>query len=108
MEQYFSLYFENAQLANIDEPAKRKEWRNPDHHQNYIDTYRFQAEVMVTNIAYFTKIVKEKSDGNLLTGAFYGYHYYVGDPNADTVRCASCWLVQIWTIYPVQTFIIEL
>lgn len=75
-----SVSFENAQLANIDEPAKRKEWRNPDHDQNYIDTYRFQAEVMVTNIAYFTKIVKEKSDGNLLTGAFYGYHYYVGDP----------------------------
>ena len=72
--------FENAQLANIDEPSKSTEWRNPDHEQNYIDTYRFQAEVMVDNIAYFSKIVKEKSHGNLLTGAFYGYHYFVGDP----------------------------
>ncbi|MCK0192429.1 beta-galactosidase [Arenibacter sp. F20364] len=74
------LTFENAQLANIDEPSKSTEWRNPDHEQNYIDTYRFQAEVMVDNIAYFSKIVKEKSHGNLLTGAFYGYHYFVGDP----------------------------
>ncbi|MCM4151028.1 hypothetical protein DHD05_05430 [Arenibacter sp. N53] len=74
-----SLTFENAQLANIDEPVKRKEWRNPDREQNYIDTYRFQAEVLVDNIAYFSKIVKEKSHGNLLTGAFSGYHYFVGD-----------------------------
>lgn len=74
-----SLSFENAQLANIDEPAKRKDWRNPDRDQNYIDTYRFQAEILVDNIAYFSKIVKEKSHGNLLTGAFSGYHYFVGD-----------------------------
>lgn len=75
-----SITFENAQLANIDEPIKRKEWRDSKQEQNYIDTYRFQAEVMVNNIAYFCKIVKEKSNGNLLTGAFYGYHYFVGDP----------------------------
>lgn len=75
-----AVTFENAQLANIDEPAKNKEWRNPDRDRNYVDTYRFQAEVMVNNIAYFSKIVKEKSQGNLLTGAFYGYHYFVGDP----------------------------
>ena len=73
------LTFENAQLANIDEPVKSQVWRNPDKEQNYIDTYRFQAEVMVDNIAYFCKIVKEVSNNNLLTGAFYGYHYFVGD-----------------------------
>ncbi|SDM66478.1 beta-galactosidase [Kriegella aquimaris] len=74
-----SVTFENAQLSNVDEPVIRKEWRNPDQDQNYIDTYRFHAEVLVDNIAYFCKIVKEKSNGNLLTGAFSGYHYYVGD-----------------------------
>ncbi len=31
-----SLTFENAQLANIDEPVTRKDWRNPDQEQNYI------------------------------------------------------------------------
>jgi beta-galactosidase len=72
--------FENAQLANIDEPTKSKEWRDANKEINYIDTYRYQAEVMVNNITYFSKIVKEKSNGNLLTGAFYGYHYFVGDP----------------------------
>ncbi|MBM1104602.1 beta-galactosidase [Aurantibacter crassamenti] len=75
-----SITFENAQLANIDEPTKREDWRSKEHERNYIDTYRFQAEVMVKNIVYFCKIVKEESHGKLLTGAFYGYHYFVGDP----------------------------
>ena len=75
-----SVTFESAQLANISESGERVEWRNPTEEQNYIDTYRFQAEVMVDNIAYFSKIVKEKSNDNLLTGAFYGYHYFVTDP----------------------------
>ncbi|NOX65885.1 MAG: hypothetical protein GXO85_08815 [Chlorobi bacterium] len=75
-----SVTFESAQLANISEPGERREWRDPAKEQNYIDTYRFQAEVMVENIEYFSKIVKEISDGNLLTGAFYGYHYFVTDP----------------------------
>lgn len=72
--------FENALLANISEPNKRKEWRDPQKEQNYIDSYRFRAETMVDNIAYFCKIVKETSSGKLLTGAFYGYHYFVTDP----------------------------
>jgi beta-galactosidase len=35
---------------------------------------------MADNIAFFCKLVKDVSNGNLLTGAFYGYHYYVTDP----------------------------
>tara|TARA_R110002111_G_scaffold97804_8_gene151094 strand:+ start:3881 stop:5869 length:1989 start_codon:yes stop_codon:yes gene_type:complete len=75
-----SVTFDKAQLTNIDEPVNKIEWRDPNKDQNYIDTYRFHTEVMVDNIAYFCKIVKEKSDGKLLTGAFYGYHYFVTDP----------------------------
>jgi len=75
-----AVTFENAQLTNIDEPVDEIEWRDPEKDQNYIDTYRFHTYVMVDNIAYFCKIVKDKSDGNLLTGAFYGYHYFVTDP----------------------------
>ncbi len=72
--------FSTALPANIDEVEKRNDWRNPDKEQNYVDTYGFRAELMVENIAYFCKIVKEESHGNLLTGAFYGYHYFVTDP----------------------------
>ncbi|WP_339714719.1 beta-galactosidase [uncultured Kriegella sp.] len=75
-----AVTFETAQLANIDEAEKRKEWRDPKTEQHYIDTFRFHTEVMTDNIAYFCKIVKEKSKGKLLTGAFYGYHYFVTDP----------------------------
>ena len=75
-----TISFEKAQLANIDEPERRKEWRDLETEQHYIDTFRFHTEVMADNIAYFCKIVKEESNGNLLTGAFYGYHYFVTDP----------------------------
>ena len=75
-----TITFEKAQLANIDEPERRKEWRDLETEQHYIDTFRFHTEVMADNIAYFCKIVKEESQGNLLTGAFYGYHYFVTDP----------------------------
>ena len=75
-----TITFEKAQLANIDEPGRRKEWRDLKTEQHYIDTFRFHTEVMADNIAYFCKIVKEESQGNLLTGAFYGYHYFVTDP----------------------------
>ena len=75
-----NVTFANAQLTNIDEAVDEFSWRDPDNDTNYIDTYRFHTEVMADNIAYFCKVVKEKSDGYLLTGAFYGYHYFVTDP----------------------------
>jgi beta-galactosidase len=74
-----SITLKTAEPVNISEPGK-KEWRNPTQDQNYIDTYRFHTELMTDNIMYFCKIVKETSDRNLLTGAFYGYHYFVSDP----------------------------
>ena len=77
-----NVTFETAQIANISEQDGREEWRNPEKEQNYIDSYRFHSEVMVENIAYFCKIVKEMSNGNLLTGAFYGYHYFLTDPKS--------------------------
>ena len=75
-----SITFENAQIADISGKKSREEWRDPRTDQNFIDTYKFHSEAMVDNIAHFCKIVKEVSQGRLLTGAFYGYHYFVTDP----------------------------
>jgi len=75
-----SVTFNSAQLSNSGDIKKRSEWRNPGTEQNIIDTYRFHSEVIVDNIAYFCKIVKETSNRSLLTGAFYGYHYFIADP----------------------------
>lgn len=75
-----SVNFNNARLVNIVEIAKSKNWRNPKQDQNIIDTFRFRSQVMVKNIVYFCKVVKESSHRKLLTGAFYGYHYFVTDP----------------------------
>ena len=77
-----SVTFKTAQLANINNIEKRSDWRNPKREQNIIDTYRWHSEVIVDNITYFCKIVKETSKKSLLTGAFYGYHYYVTDPRS--------------------------
>ena len=75
-----SITFKTAQPVSLIESNKNKEWRNSIQEQNYIDTYRFHSEVMVDNIMYFCKLVKNVSNRNLLTGAFYGYHYYVTNP----------------------------
>ncbi len=74
------ISFSNARLADISGEERREEWRDPATEQNVIDTYRFHSETMAGHIAYFCKIVKETSQGCLLTGAFYGYHYFVTDP----------------------------
>jgi len=74
------LTFENAVPADISGILKQDEWRDPSGNQDVIDTFRFHAETMADNIAYFCGIVKESSNRKLLTGAFYGYHFYVTDP----------------------------
>jgi beta-galactosidase len=72
--------FNSAQLANTSDPEIRMEWRDPGVEQNYIDTYRYRSELLVDNICFFSKIIKETTNGKLLTGAFSGYHYWVTDP----------------------------
>jgi len=61
---------------------KENRWRDQEREQNIIETYQFYAEIIVWYIEYFCKIIKETSKRNLLTGVFYGYHYYVTDPRA--------------------------
>ncbi|MBN1290443.1 MAG: hypothetical protein JXB48_01270, partial [Candidatus Latescibacteria bacterium] len=41
--------------------------------QNTIDTYDFEAELVVDTIEYFCRVVKEATDRRAFTGAFYGY-----------------------------------
>ena len=72
--------FENARPVDISGLSRKKEWRDPSREQAVLDTFRFHAETMADNIAYFCDIVKTISNRSLLTGAFYGYHFYVTDP----------------------------
>ena len=69
-----------AQLANISGARRSRTWRDPQRDQHALDTFRCHARTMVDNIACFCRLVKEVSQGRLLTGAFYGYHYFVTDP----------------------------
>ena len=71
--------FTNAQPANILENTSNR-WRIPGEEENIIDTHRFQAETLVDNITFFCKVVKDVSNGELLTGVFSGYHYFVTNP----------------------------
>lgn len=71
---------ETAALADISGTDAGPGWRDPEASGRIIDTFRFHSEVMADAIARFCRVVKEASGGRLLTGAFYGYHYFVGDP----------------------------
>lgn len=64
--------------VGIEAPSDR--WREPSNEQHILDTFAFQSETVADNIAYFCEVVKKESEGRLLTGAFYGYHYFLTDP----------------------------
>ncbi len=74
------IRFEEALPADISGKHASNGWRDPVEDQPFFDAFDFQAENMAGNIEYFCKIVKEASGGCLLTGAFYGYHYFVTSP----------------------------
>ncbi len=71
--------FETATFADISGKTAADHWRDADTAGNVFDTFAFHGETMADHIAYFCRIVKEISGGKLLTGAFYGYHYFVTD-----------------------------
>ena len=74
-----AVTFETAALGDISGKRRKMEWRNADTAGQVFDTFDFHAETMAYNVAYFCKIVKQASAGKLLTGAFYGYHFFVSD-----------------------------
>lgn len=71
--------FETARLGDISGKVTADHWRHPDTAGQVFDTFVFHGETTADHIAYFCRLVKEASHGRLLTGAFYGYHYYVSD-----------------------------
>jgi len=75
-----SVTFENAEPADISGTIKGDGLIVKKGHEWLLDSYAFHTSVMVENISYFSKLVKEHSNGQLLTGAFYGYHLFVHDP----------------------------
>lgn len=69
-----------AAPADIGKPVAGGGWREPKRDARILDTFRFQAETIVDDIVRYCRIVKEESEGRLLTGVFYGYHSFVADP----------------------------
>lgn len=69
--------FDNALPADISGAEKGQEWSND---ARFTNTLEFHGETITDLIGYFCRIVKEASNGTLLTGAFYGYHLFVNDP----------------------------
>lgn len=74
-----TVTFEEAELDDISGAHRPPHWLEKHGHRKRYDTFAFHAETMVDNIAFFCALVKEHSARRLLTGAFYGYHYFVGD-----------------------------
>ena len=75
-----SISFATAKEADISGRWKESKIYNRDEHAHILDTYDYQSMIMVDHIKYFSEVVKNVSQGRLLTGAFYGYHLFVTDP----------------------------
>ncbi|KKT04244.1 MAG: hypothetical protein UV78_C0034G0005 [Parcubacteria group bacterium GW2011_GWA2_43_17] len=75
-----NVCFATAQLADISGKQATPVWRTGKQTKQIVDTFRFHSAVLADNIAHFCKVVKQASGGRLLTGAFYGYHFYLNDP----------------------------
>ena len=69
---------EAAALACIGAPAV-EQWRDPVRDVAECDALHFHSTIMADAAAAMCRVVKEESDGRLLAGAFYGYHFFVGD-----------------------------
>lgn len=90
-----SVTFENATMVDISGTIKGDGLLPKKGNERSLDSYAFHTSIMVQNIEYFTRLVKESSDGKLLTGAFYGYHLFVHDPRrghgslSDLLECPT-------------------
>ncbi len=74
------ITFDTAEPVDLSTAPSALRWRKTDTDQPIFDTLRFHSEQIVDDIAFFCHVVKEASDGKLLTGAFYGYHFNLPDP----------------------------
>src|SRR5690606_9658397 len=72
--------FENAEPIDISGKKPGNAIRMTGINPQLDDTFEFHGQIMSDNIAYFAALVKNESQGRLLTGAFYGYHLFVHDP----------------------------
>ncbi len=75
-----SLEFNTVVPADITCLEVEQRWRDVYIERSLIDTFRFHSEVVADTINYFCKVIKDESHNRLLTGAFYGYSCYIGDP----------------------------
>jgi beta-galactosidase len=75
-----SLAFNTVVPADITCLEIEQRWRDVDIERSLIDTFRFHSEVVADTIDYFCRVIKDESHNRLLTGAFYGYSCYIGDP----------------------------
>lgn len=87
-----SVTFENALIAPKKDKLKPDFFLffDPAKSQHVIDSFDFEAEIVAETIAYFCRVVKEKTNGEAFTGAFYGY--VTGA--VDKVYCATHKLLQ--------------
>jgi beta-galactosidase len=90
-----SVTFENAVTADISGKIRGEKLVEKRENMQLLDSYDFHAHVILENIRYFSKLVKDNSHGRLLTGTFYGYHLFVHDPRrghgalGDLLKCPT-------------------
>ncbi|MEN6372961.1 MAG: hypothetical protein ABFD64_13215 [Armatimonadota bacterium] len=73
--------FETASVPNLEERAKTEHgaFRDPQKEQKVIDYYECQQKIVADDVLYFCKTVKEFWPRPIITGAFYGYFFYMNE-----------------------------
>jgi len=63
-------------------------FRDPIAERNVIDFHAFWSDIMADTIAYFAKVVKEKTRGRKVVGAFYAYTFEFTELGEDAGHLA--------------------
>lgn len=80
-----------ADALSVLEQLPGNRVRDPAMDTAELDACAFHSSVLADAISGLCRVVKEESDGRLLTGAFYGYHFCI--PDARKGHTALSWLL---------------
>lgn len=85
----------DATLDSAEIPSREERYgdrsrtfRDPRRERNVIDFHTFWSDLMADSIAYFARVVKDKTQGRKVVGAFYAYTFEFTDLAEDAGHLA--------------------
>ncbi|MBI3921620.1 MAG: beta-galactosidase [Armatimonadetes bacterium] len=88
--------FDTVQIPSQEERYGNRSatFRDPSAEQHVLDFHRFWSDIMADTIAYFAKVVKDKTQHRKVVGAFYAYTFEFAQLGEDAGHLALRKLLQ--------------